>query len=225
MADDKGKTTPARPAKGAGAAAAEGKKGAAAAAGTADAAARAKAKEEERVRLQAERAKAREEARAKALEAKEAKSRAREEKQKAKPEKARPAKAARAAEGAEAGQPAREKAGGRAAAQAAAPAGEPQPPGAYHDFVTRFPKLGQAWNAIREAEKEGALDRPTRRLVKLAVAVGAMREGAVHSAARKARAAGASNEDILQVVALAASTIGMPSTVAVYTWIRDVLGE
>ena len=67
----------------------------------------------------------------------------------------------------------------------------------------------------------GPLDEKTQRLVKLAVAIGAMREGAVHSGVRKARDAGASLAEMEQVVALAASTIGLPSAVAVWTWMRD----
>ena len=72
-----------------------------------------------------------------------------------------------------------------------------------------------------DAAKDGPLDDRTARLVKLGVAIGAMREGAVHSSARKAVALGATAEELNQVVALAASIIGMPSAVAVWTWLRD----
>jgi alkylhydroperoxidase/carboxymuconolactone decarboxylase family protein YurZ len=58
-------------------------------------------------------------------------------------------------------------------------------------------------------------------LVKLGIAIGAMREGAVHSSVRKARAAGASAAEMQQVLALAATTIGFPATVAAFTWVRD----
>jgi alkylhydroperoxidase/carboxymuconolactone decarboxylase family protein YurZ len=54
------------------------------------------------------------------------------------------------------------------------------------------------------------------------VAIGAMREGSVHASARKALAAGITREEMDQVVALAAGTLGMPSTVAVWSWIREV---
>lgn len=98
-----------------------------------------------------------------------------------------------------------------------------RPPKAYREFVERFPKLGAAWNLAREQEGEGPLDDKTARLIKLAIAVGAMREGAVHSASRKALQAGATPEEIYQVVAYAASTIGMPSAVAVFSWIKEIL--
>ena len=97
-----------------------------------------------------------------------------------------------------------------------------KPPKAYRDFVATYPRLGEAWDMAREAEENGPLDEKTRRLIKLGVAVGAMRQGAVSSAARKARVAGASDEEIRQVVALAASTLGFPSAVAIFTWVEDM---
>jgi 4-carboxymuconolactone decarboxylase len=97
-------------------------------------------------------------------------------------------------------------------------------PKAYRDFTQHYPKLGDAWESARKAEKEGPLDEKTSRLVKLGVSIGAFREGAVHSAARKALAAGASPREVRHVVALAASTIGFPSTVAAYSWLREEVG-
>lgn len=96
----------------------------------------------------------------------------------------------------------------------------PRPPRTYEEFSAAFPALRKAWDLLGEAAKEGPLDDKTARLVKLGIAIGAMREGAVHSAARKAIAAGASKEEMNQVIALAASIIGMPSAVAVWSWLR-----
>lgn len=100
----------------------------------------------------------------------------------------------------------------------------PVPPGAYTDFIARYPKLGEAWEAIHEAGTQGPLDERTQRLVKLAVAIGALKQGPVHSSVRKALAQGITLEEMEQVVALAASTLGLPSTVAVHTWIHDKQG-
>jgi len=97
----------------------------------------------------------------------------------------------------------------------------PKPPKTYVEFSKTFPKLREAWDLLGEATKDGPLDGRTARLIKLGVAIGAMREGAVHSAARKAEAAGVSREELNQVVAIAASIIGLPSAVAVWTWLRD----
>ncbi len=54
----------------------------------------------------------------------------------------------------------------------------PKPPETYQAFVKRYPKIGGAWEALAEAGKEGPLDDKTVRLVKLALTVGALREGA-----------------------------------------------
>lgn len=96
-----------------------------------------------------------------------------------------------------------------------------KPPKAYKDFVATYPRLEESWDKAREQEAEGPLDEKSRRLIKLGIAVGAMRQGAVSSSARKARAAGATEAEIQQIVGLAASTLGFPATVAVFTWIRD----
>jgi alkylhydroperoxidase/carboxymuconolactone decarboxylase family protein YurZ len=95
------------------------------------------------------------------------------------------------------------------------------PPRAYQEFTRQYPKLAKAWEQIADAGAEGPLDARTARLVKLAIAIGAMREGAVHSSIRKAASDGVSQAEIDQVVALAASTLGMPATVAVFTWTHE----
>ena len=102
---------------------------------------------------------------------------------------------------------------------------EPRPPRTYERFIQRYPRLAQAWGEISAAGREGPLDERTARLVKLAVAVGAMREGAVHASVRKALAQGITRQEIEQVVALAAGTLGLPAAVAVYSWIEDSTAE
>lgn len=94
-------------------------------------------------------------------------------------------------------------------------------PKTYQMFIKRYPEIGAAWELLRKAEHAGGLDDKTLRLVKLGVAVGGMKEGAVHSAVRKALEAGVSAGEVEQVVALAASTIGLPSTVAIYSWVLE----
>lgn len=98
-----------------------------------------------------------------------------------------------------------------------------KPPSTHKQFVRRFPKLGEAWNLAQDAAASGPIPEKTQRLVKLGIALGTMREGAVHSAVRRARDSGVTAEEIEQVVALAASNVGLPSAVAVWTWVRDEL--
>lgn len=101
--------------------------------------------------------------------------------------------------------------------------GAPKAPKMHDEFVERYPELGRAWATIAEAGRMGPLDERTARLIKLGIAMGAMREGAVHASVRKALAMGIQPEEIEQVVALAAGTLGLPSTVAAYAWVRDVV--
>ena len=102
---------------------------------------------------------------------------------------------------------------------------QPPAPKIHQDFIARYPELGKAWELMAEAGRDGPLDDRTVRLIKLAVAMGAMREGAVHASVRKARAQGISAAEIEQAVAVAASTMGLPSAVALYSWCRDVLNK
>jgi alkylhydroperoxidase/carboxymuconolactone decarboxylase family protein YurZ len=102
---------------------------------------------------------------------------------------------------------------------------EAKPPRRYREFITRFPTLASAWETLHAAGGEGPLDERSQRLVRLAVAMGALREGAVRSGARKAVAMGIPLAEIEQLVALAASTIGLPAAVACWSWIVDALGE
>lgn len=96
-------------------------------------------------------------------------------------------------------------------------------PEMYESFTRRYPKLKEAWEKIAEAGKDGPLDEKTMRLVKLAVAIGSLKEGAVHASIRKAVDLNIPREEIEQVISLAAGTIGLPSTVAVYSWAADLL--
>ena len=100
----------------------------------------------------------------------------------------------------------------------------PRPPGTYVTFSKRFPEIARAWELLGEAGTRGPLDRKTARLVKVGISIAARSEGATHSAVRKAIADGATPEEILQVVALAASTIGLPNAVAAFTWVEDIIG-
>lgn len=100
---------------------------------------------------------------------------------------------------------------------------DPEPPATYEAFIERYPELERAWQLIAEAGRSGPVDLKTRRLVKLGIAVGALRRGAVRAGVRKGLARGISPAEIEHVVALAAGTIGLPAAVAAFSWIRDCL--
>src|SRR3990172_7519555 len=90
----------------------------------------------------------------------------------------------------------------------------------YEWLVENYPRVGKAYETLGKAvHKAGPLDDRTRALIKLGISVGARAEGAVHAHVRKARDAGATDEEILHAVLLAMPTIGLPATTAALSWV------
>ncbi len=101
-----------------------------------------------------------------------------------------------------------------------------QQPDWISNFEKKHPAVWQAFAHLGEACHEtGPLDEKTRRLVKLAIAVGFRHEGAVHSATRNALKSGVTREEIEHVVILAITTMGWPSAYAAMTWVEDELSR
>lgn len=97
-------------------------------------------------------------------------------------------------------------------------------PDIYVEFRKKFPAVATAHDQLAaEAERAGPLDEKTARIVKLALAVGALSEGAVRSNVRKALAKGVTKEEIEHVMMLALTTKGFPSMIASWQWALEVL--
>jgi alkylhydroperoxidase/carboxymuconolactone decarboxylase family protein YurZ len=97
-------------------------------------------------------------------------------------------------------------------------------PPVVQELARKYPDVWEAYNRLGDAvSTAGPFDRKTERLVKLAIAVGAGREGAVHSHARRGLKAGLTPEELRQVALLAITTLGWSGAVAAYCWIGDVL--
>lgn len=90
--------------------------------------------------------------------------------------------------------------------------------------IDEYPDVWKAYQALGEAcGTAGPLETKTLRLVKLALAIGAKSEGAVHSHTRRALREGISREEIQQVALLAVTSIGWSSSMAALSWIQDVV--
>ena len=90
-------------------------------------------------------------------------------------------------------------------------------------FVKEQNEFWNAYQALGKACAEaGPLDAKTRRLVKLALAIGARSEGAVHSHARRGIEEGLSADELHHVAILAIPTLGFPASFAALTWIGDL---
>jgi alkylhydroperoxidase/carboxymuconolactone decarboxylase family protein YurZ len=95
-------------------------------------------------------------------------------------------------------------------------------PGAAGDLAQQQPDIWSAYAALGKACAEaGPLTDRERRLVKLALAIGASSEGAVHSHSRRARSEGIEDSALGQVALLAIGPLGLPRAVAAKTWIED----
>jgi 4-carboxymuconolactone decarboxylase len=84
-------------------------------------------------------------------------------------------------------------------------------PKVYKNFQDHFPEGVQRFQAARDIHQEaGPLDEKIQNLVKLGIAVGANSRGGVMSNTRKAKAAGATAEEVRHAVLLAMTTTGFP---------------
>ncbi len=102
----------------------------------------------------------------------------------------------------------------------------PQYPEAYRELAERYPDVVAAYEALGQtAYATGPLPPETQRLVKLALAIGAGLEGAVHSHTRRALESGISADQVRHTVLLAVTTLGFPASMRAFTWVSDVIGD
>lgn len=94
------------------------------------------------------------------------------------------------------------------------------------EFRKRYPQVWKAFDQLGEkCHEAGPLDEKNRRLVKVALSIGAGLEGATHSAVRNAVKAGVTRDELNQVAILAVTTLGLPAAVRAFTWISDQTGK
>jgi alkylhydroperoxidase/carboxymuconolactone decarboxylase family protein YurZ len=99
-------------------------------------------------------------------------------------------------------------------------------PDIYEQFRGQFPQVAETLDRLGMATRQaGPLDEPTQRLVKLAIAIGALAEGAVRSNTRKALDLGIGHDELRHVAVLAITTGGFPTAIAGLGWIEEVLGS
>ncbi len=82
-----------------------------------------------------------------------------------------------------------------------------------------FQKLGE------QTSLAGPLSRRERRLVHLALAIGADSRGAVHSHARRGLSEGLSAEELQHVALLTITTLGWPRAMRALMWLWDVTDD
>lgn len=89
-------------------------------------------------------------------------------------------------------------------------------------LAAEHPDVWEAYSELGAACVEaGPIDGETKRLVKLALAVGAGSEGAVHSHVRRGLEEGVDPAALEHVATLAIPTLGFPDAMAARSWIGD----
>ena len=97
-------------------------------------------------------------------------------------------------------------------------------PSRFTQFTEQYPEIARAYEQLGAAcHLAGPIPKKERALLKLGISMGAWLEGAVHSHVRKSLEAGATPEEIRHVALLALPTLGFPATMAVLTWVDDIL--
>ncbi|MDE0184428.1 MAG: carboxymuconolactone decarboxylase family protein [Candidatus Poribacteria bacterium] len=90
--------------------------------------------------------------------------------------------------------------------------------------IAEYPDVWKSYQNLGEScHNAGPLDEKTARLVKLALAIGAKSEGAVHSHTRRALKSGITREELQQVALLAITSAGWSPSMAALSWIQDVI--
>lgn len=98
-------------------------------------------------------------------------------------------------------------------------------PKRYKKFTEDYPEVAKYYEGLAEAVKVcGPLDDKTTAMLKLAISTGARLEGAVHSHARKALKSGCTPNELKHVIMLAMPTLGLPATMAAFSWLEDIIG-
>ncbi len=97
----------------------------------------------------------------------------------------------------------------------------PHLPKTYLNIKERHPAFIAAVEALGEATSQaGPLDDKTAQLIQLAAAAAVHSEGSVKSHARRARSAGATEEEIEHTLILLTGTIGFPTVAAALSWVE-----
>lgn len=100
----------------------------------------------------------------------------------------------------------------------------PEKPARFREIAEKYPDVFEAYENMGTAvHQSGPIEKKSRELIKLGISAGAQKEGAVHSHTRKALEAGATKNEIRQVILLTLPTLGMPAMMAAMTWIEDIL--
>lgn len=98
-------------------------------------------------------------------------------------------------------------------------------PKTLREFEHRFPEIWTRYVRLRDAcDHAGPLDVKTRELIKVGIAVARKRHGGLIAHIDRAKAAGASSQEIAQAILLALPLVGLPDVLDAFVAARARLG-
>jgi 4-carboxymuconolactone decarboxylase len=97
-------------------------------------------------------------------------------------------------------------------------------PEIFKRFMEQHPQICEAYRKVGDMCSDvGPIGTKDQHLIQLGTSIGAGSKGAVRSHARRALDAGATKEEVKQVVLLSMTIIGFPAMIAAYGWVEEVL--
>ena len=97
-------------------------------------------------------------------------------------------------------------------------------PDIFKTFLANHGDIAEAYQkAGTLCSNAGPIEEKLQHLIQLGVAVGIGSKGGVRSHARRAKDLGATDQEILQAVLLAAPIVGFPTMMASYGWVTETL--
>ena len=97
-------------------------------------------------------------------------------------------------------------------------------PDIFKTFLENHGEIAEAYQkAGMLCSKAGPISEKNQHLIQLGIAVGLGSKGGVRSHARRAKDSGATDQEIMQAVLLAAPIVGFPAMMASYGWVRESL--
>ena len=97
-------------------------------------------------------------------------------------------------------------------------------PRLYKSIRERFEEYGEVLGELGRISKDnGPIDTKTAHLIKLGASAAIHSQGAVHSHARRALEAGATEDELYHSLIIITSTVGFPTVAAAISWVDDIV--
>jgi alkylhydroperoxidase/carboxymuconolactone decarboxylase family protein YurZ len=99
-------------------------------------------------------------------------------------------------------------------------------PDVYKEFIKQYPDINKSYDTLANAcHRAGPLDKKTRRLIKLGIAIGMNSEGGVRSHSRRALEEGITPDEVRHAVLMAFTTAGFPYMISAFKLVEEVIAK